>query len=262
MTVHPLVHLWAKKLITLKQSWHRIIMAVFGNLRPAQWGGTKCSKGQTVKKQRRKEQPPLSNLDFLFLFLCFWHLLLCNMSRSSAAVPAGRTAKISATHCRLWNILLLHMAAVFCRGALPHSGDLHADCHIVAPSITQSTRPAGLKCATLIHDVQQSTVAKPEMRFTVEELLHGGVRCTVWLIQICFLAHIPCSLPLLLLCVSRFLPCRLADATVMWSTLRCSSHYSLVALLTPSLRRKWERVGAWQGGGKMRNTGRKERGVE
>lgn len=61
------------------------------------------------------------------------------------------------------------------------------------------------------------------------------------------LPHIPCS-PSLLLSVSRFLPCRLADATVMWSTLRCSSHYSLMALLTPSLRRKWERVGSMVGG--------------
>lgn len=96
------------------------------------------------------------------------------------------------------------------------------------------------------------TAAKPEMRFTVKEPLHGGVQCWEWLIQILFLTLIPHSLSLLLLfllllSVSRFLPCRLADATVMWSTLRCSSHYSLMALLTPSLRRKWERVRAWKG---------------
>lgn len=39
--------------------------------------------------------------------------------------------------------------------------------------------PAGLNRGTLIHDLRQATVAKPEMRFTAEERLHGGVRCTV-----------------------------------------------------------------------------------
>lgn len=67
------------------------------------------------------------------------------------------------------------MAAVFCQGILHHSGDLHADCHIISQYITQGTRPAGLKCATLIHDEQHGTEAKPEMRLTVKELLCGAV---------------------------------------------------------------------------------------
>lgn len=33
---------------------------------PALQAGTKCSKGQTGKKKRIKEQPTLSNLDLLF----------------------------------------------------------------------------------------------------------------------------------------------------------------------------------------------------
>lgn len=78
------------------------------------------------------------------------------------------------------------MAAVFCQGTLHHSGDLHADCHY---STIHHPGPAGLKSATLIHDLQQGTVAKPAMRFTVKELLCGAVRCTVLSIQILFLAH-------------------------------------------------------------------------
>lgn len=124
----------------------------------------------------------------------------------------------------------------------------------------------GLKCATLIHDLQQNTVAKPEMRFIVMcfSMVGYGVQYDSSKSSplILFSAH---SLPFFffLLSVSPFLPCRPADATVMWSTLRCNSHYSLVALLTPSLRRKWERVGSMAGVQReQRNTVGKERGVE
>lgn len=91
-----------------------------------------------------------------------------------------------------------------------------------------------MKCATVIHDLQQATVAKPQMRFTVKELLRSGAWCIIWLIQ----NPLPYMYSFLTLSSSCLAPCSLADATVMWSTLRCSSHNSLMALLTSSLRRK------------------------
>lgn len=163
-----MVHLQSKNLITLKWSWQQFIVAVFGNLRP-------CREEQILRRADSMKRTTLCNLVLFsfFLFLCFWHLLLCNLCFKFSSSPSREKAKVSATRCRLWNILRLHI----CQGALPHGADLHANCHCMAKSITQSTRPSGLKCGTLIHDLQKATVPTSEIRFTGKELLCGGVQC-------------------------------------------------------------------------------------
>lgn len=67
----PSAHLSSNKLVKLKQSRHQNTLAVFGKSVLCPTGRRKYSSGR-----KRKEQPTLSNLDFIFLYLCFWQLHL------------------------------------------------------------------------------------------------------------------------------------------------------------------------------------------
>lgn len=110
-----------------------------------------------------------------------------------------------------------------------------------------------MKRATPIHNAPQDTAAKPEMRFIGMSSSRAGYGVRRAQPNPLPLSHSP----LARFSLSPFPACRRGDATLMRSTLRWSSRYSLAALLKPSLRR--ELGGRGEGGGPGRGAPNKKK---